>query len=219
RMIDDLHRCAVALPFKRVHPVVEIVGPNCDLQRCPDDDPNRWLLIQANGDVKNGRYSYSVAPTHVIAFTTVVGAGCEPANFGLCRFPSTIEVEDRSVWPHRKKKLRTGLIGWRWGSFCKTQYASNPECGGVGNFLKCHLLVIRMLDRAKELGISTEVSDEGDFYTKRDPKALAKEVGEWNRDIAAYAGRMKDLVGPKLEAAIMQFPDFEHLEAEGRKRE
>ncbi len=33
------------------------------------------------------------------------------------------------------RKVPTKLAGWYWGSFCKTQYASDPECGGIPNFL------------------------------------------------------------------------------------
>ena len=42
------------------------------------------------------------------------------------------------------------------------QYASNPDCGGVENFLRCHLAVVKLLDHAATLGILKEVSDEGD---------------------------------------------------------
>ena len=37
--------------------------------------------------------------------------------------------------------------------------------------------------------------------------------------IAAQAGQLKDLLGDQVEAPITQFPDFEHLEARGRKQE
>lgn len=217
RLMEELHRCAATLPFKEVGPVLEITGDACAFEGQPDDELRRWLLIQAAGDVQQGKYSYSVTPTHVIAFSTLPGDGCESANFGLCRYPATIEVADHDVWPVGKRKIRTSLSGWRWSSFCKTEYASNPECGGIPNFLRSHLLVVRMLDRCRELGLLTEVRDEGDFWMKRDPQALVKEVGEWNEMIAGLAGKMKDLVGPELQAAIFAFPDFEHLEAKGRK--
>ena len=101
--------------------------------------------------------------------------------------------------------------------FCKTQYASNPDCGGVSSFLRCHLSLIRMLDHAKELGILESVTDEGDFWEKRNVESLCREVGEWNEMIAGLAGQLKDRLGENLTtaAAITQFPDFEHLEARG----
>jgi hypothetical protein len=58
--------------------------------------------------------------------------------------------------------VKTGLPpGWSWGLFCKTQYASNPDLGGVESFVCCPLSVIRLLDYARELGILGEVSNEG----------------------------------------------------------
>ena len=46
----------------------------------------------------------------------------------------------------QKQNNDTKLKGWRWHSFCKTQYASDPRCGGVENFLRCHLCVVKLLD-------------------------------------------------------------------------
>ena len=99
--------------------------------------------------------------------------------------------------------------------FCKTQYASQH---GMDHFVRCHLSVIRMLDHAKELGILGSVSDEGDYWEKRDVKALVQEVGDWNEQIAGLVGQMKDLLGGGVEAPITQYPDFEHLEARGTRR-
>jgi hypothetical protein len=162
-----------------------------------------------------------VSPTRLIAFTVMPAEGSEPANFGLCCYPATVQ-------DHEGRKLRTHLSGWSWRSFCKTQYASNPELGGVENFLKCHLLLIRLLDHANELGLLGEVSDESNYWENRDAEALAKTVGEWNTMIAGFVGRMKDQLGGRLDGGpvgrevqseITKFPDFEHLEAKGRAGE
>src|SRR6185312_2638039 len=110
--------------------------------------------------------------------------GSETADFGLATYPKTIEIQDRAG---RLKRIRTGLGNWSWGSFCKTQYASNAKYGGIENFLRCHLVMIRLLDCAKELGILKEVSDEGDFWEKRDMQALAKGLGDWNAMTAGWA--------------------------------
>ena len=75
-----------------------------------------------------------------------------------------------------------------------------------------------MLDYAKELGILAHVRDEGDFWEKRDAKALVQEVGEWNEMIAAGFGKLKDLLGSGVQSPISTFPDFEHLEAKGREQ-
>ena len=183
-------------------------GDQADIAKLPKEDPNRWLMIQAGRYVEKAERHYRVNPTQVIAFSTDPGEGSEPANFGLAVYPKTIEVEG--------KKVRTGLSNWSWSSFCKTQYASNPECGGVENFLRCHLAIVKLLDHAAALGILKEVSDEGDFWQNRDVKALAAEVGDWNTMIAGWAGRLKDAFGEAVEAEITKFPNFEHLEAEGQ---
>ena len=96
----------------------------------------------------------------------------------------------------RKKRVATKLAGWNWTSFCKTQYASNPECGGIENFLRCHRCVVKLLDFIQKTGLVTvEVHDEGDYWEKRDLGELAREIGEWNEFIAAFAGMLKDGIG------------------------
>ena len=114
------------------------------------------------------------------------------------------------------------LAGWRWSSFCKTQYASDPDYGGVQNFLRCHLCVVKLLDFAKATGLmSVEVQDEGGYWEARSLEKLAREVGQWNEFVAAISGMVGDLaqaVGVTYESAIAGFPNFEHLEARGRQR-
>ena len=220
-LITRLRGRALDLPFERVGEIVELQGQQCDFEQYDREHPHRWLLIQAGqyvDDPLREGYSYNITPRHVIAFSTWPGNGCEEANFGLCRYPALIEVTD----PLRrapKRKIRTRLTRWHWGSFCKTQYASNPDCGGLQNFLRCHLAVIRMLDHAQELGILKGVSDEGDYWQQRDIEALAREIGLWNEMIAAWAGQLKDMAGDALVSAIAQFPNFEHLETAGRSKE
>ncbi len=152
-----------------------------------------------------------VVPSRAFAFSTWPGEGCEAANFGLAVYPDTVETEDGTVG--------TGLSGWSWQSFCKTQYASNPDDGGIANFVRCHVTVVRLLDYAKTMGILEAVKDEGRFWENRDVKALVETVGQWNRHIAGLVGQYKDEVGGLIAAPIAEYPDFEHLEAEGRKEE
>ena len=207
--VEQLRQAALDLPFKEVNEVVELKGEACDYNQCDREDPLRWLLIQAGGSVRLDEHSsIQVSPTHLLAFTTWPGEGCEEANFGLCRYPATTV--------HQGKRIKTGLIGWSWHSFCKTQYASDPKCGGVENFLRCHLLVIALLDKAKELGVLDCVNDEGEFWAKRDIKALVEEIGSWNNMIAAFAGKLKDALGDGLKAPITEFKNFEQLEQAGQ---
>src|ERR1019366_7606010 len=217
KIIEQLRDWALNLPFQEVGPLVELSGDACDYKQVSKDDPNRWLLIQARKSIIRPPYHHDVFPDHLFAFNTIPGNGCEPANFGLCHFPSSIVILDRQVIPLRRQRLQTQLSGWSWGSFCKTQYASNPDCGGVENFLRCHLLVVRMLDHARELGILESASDEGGDLQKRDVPTMAREVGEGNQMIAAAMGKYKDLLGDGIEGEILKFPNFEHLEADGQR--
>ena len=214
RLLDQLRRRALDLPFQRVGESLDLTGRSCDFQQCPSEDPNRWLLIQASQSVEHKGFGYRVIPRRILAFCTWPGEGCEPANFGLCRYPRTTVCG-------RAGKVPTGLpAGWSWRSFCKTQYASNPDLGGVQNFLRCHLSVIRLLDEAKALGLDPQVSDEGGHWEKRDVQALARAVGNWNQNIAGLVGQMKDLLGERrLQSQITRFSNFEHLEAQRRARE
>lgn len=216
QLIEGLRSKALDLPFQQVDEVVEFKGVDADYERLGRDDPNRWLLIQSGQYVKQGNRNFSVRPTHVIAFATSPGDGCEEANFGLCLYPATIEVPFDS---RTTKRIRTGLGKWSWSSCCKTQYASNQDCGGLENFIRCHLVVVKLLDQAAEIGVLKEVRDEGGFWQKRDLKALAQEIGDWNTLLAGFAGRLRDAFGESVEAEIAKFPDFEHLEVKGRDEE
>jgi hypothetical protein len=207
RQIEQLRQRASELPMQHVGEVVELGGEDCNLDGC-DDPELRWLLVQAGQIVRRDDRYLRVEPRQVIAFTALPGEGCEAANFGLCRYPGTIEFEGR--------RIRTGLRGWSWESFCKTQYASNSECGGMENFLRCHLAVIGILDEAAKLGILGDVRDEGGFWEKRSMEDLASEVAEWNVGLAAFVGELKDSLGGDFVAEITKFPDFERLEAKGR---
>jgi len=220
KLVTALHQAAQDLPFKELGPVVELSGDQCNPDGHPQEDPLRWLLIQAAQSVEykppgrsaNQGYRswFDVPPRRLIAFHAWPGDGCEGSNFGLCQYPAVLET-------HRGP-IKTGLTGMTWASFCKTQYASNPKCGGVPHFLQCHLTVVAMLDKAKELGFLDRVSDEGGFWEKRDVPALVQEIGSWNEMIAALGGKLKDLLGDGplgLQSAIEKYPNFERLEAAG----
>jgi hypothetical protein len=213
RLVEELRRRALDLPFAEVEEVVELAGDACDFEKQDREHPYRWLLIQAGQWLVRDDVHYRVKPKHVIAFGTDPGEDCEPANFGLCLYPGVLDITDSRTGLARK--LRTQLKGWCWSSFCKTQYASRH---GLDHFLRCHLSVIRLLDHARQLGILASVDDEGDFWEKRDVKALAQEVGEWNQGMAGLVGQLKDMFGGDFQAPITQYPDFEHLEAKGRRK-
>ena len=158
-------------------------------------------------------------------------------RFSLTKWDKWNRNNRVSFFYTEKRKVPTKLDGWHWGSFCKTQYASDPQCGGVPNFLRCHISVITLLDRIAKLpGLKVRVDDEGkygpcvyaeDWQAKKphyrrhkgryNPATLAKEVGDWNTFIAGLAGALSDAM-PGWESPIKDFPDFEQLEFHGRNQ-
>jgi hypothetical protein len=216
-LVTQLHQAAHDLSFKELGEIVDLSGDACDYNKRNTDDPLRWALIQAAGDVRvkgthcMGDSFVNIVPTQVICFTAWPGEGCEESNFGLCQYPE--EIYDR-----RFGTIESRLSGWHWKSFCKTQFASSPGCGGVANFLRCHLTVIALLDKARELRLLNEVHDEGGFWEKRDVPALVNEIGSWNELFAAFGGKLKDVLGDGVESAMSEYPNFEQLVAAGQDR-
>jgi hypothetical protein len=221
-LLGKLRNRARDLPFSDVGEIVQLQGsPAYDPDDLDREDPFKWLKIQAchlfKYQSKGEERWAQIAPEHLIAFTVYLGDGCEPANFGLCRYPKTI-IDNG-------KRIRTKLDGWRWWSFCKTQYASNPACGGLPNFLRCHIGLVKLLDYAAELVLLVEVQDESEYWEHRDAAKLVKEIEHWNQMIAGAVGAMKDTLEKfgeptqSLMSEITKYPDFEHLEAKGRADE
>ena len=173
------------------------------------DHPAGWLACQSRHYFEHKGLRYFVTPQQMIAFVTLPGEGCEPFNLGLCQYPVTLPLKTEGG---RIRRIKTGVRPneWTWSSFSKTQYASDPRCGGARNFLKCHLLVTAMLDFAKSLNLLEHVDDESDYWEHRDAEALVKEVGQWNATIARIAGELKDQLGDQIVAPITKFSDFEH---------
>jgi len=181
---------------------------------------------------------------------TIKSRGSTSWSFDWKRWRRWLVANGHRTWEHEddekfqeRRKIKTHLGGWRYSSFCKTQYASNVKYGGVPNFVKCHLCVIHLLDRIAALPtVKVETNDEGkygrSFYTDDpraeepvytwhdglyDVKALVEEVGEWNEMIAAQFGALNDVLktnatGMGVESPITEFPDFEHLEFKGQQQ-
>jgi len=126
KLVGKMRRLALALPFERVGPVIEVVRPH-----------------------------------PLICFPVWPDKGCEPAAFGFCKLPA--------------------VEGWQWSFTCCTQHASCPEQGGLENFLRCHLAIIGLLDAIKRACLAeVEVKDDGGYWERRDPEALAETARLWN---------------------------------------
>jgi hypothetical protein len=206
QLVEQLRQAALDLAMSEVGQLVECSGTACRFQNAQDESL-RWLLVQARRLIRVGQAYYFAVPTRLFAFSTWPGEGCEVA-YGLAIYPEAVETEMGVV--------ATGLSGWSWQSFCKTQYASNPDLGGIANFVRCHVSVVRLLDRAKAMGILESVKDESRFWENRDIQALVETVERWNCEIAALVGQWKDQMGGDFAAPIAEYPNFEHLEADGR---
>ena len=202
-LVQRLRQRAVDLPFKEVSNIADYRADEANLDHVARDHPHRWLLIQAEGSLEQGEQYFRIPPERVIAFSTQPGEGCEPANFGLCSYPAFIQFAENG----RTRKLRTGLTDWSWSSFCKTEFASNPSFGGVEHFLRCHLAVVRMLDFAKDMGILHGVTDESDYFEKRDLVVLSK--GRWQTMKPGWSDRLKDMFGDEVAAQLEKSPIFE----------
>ena len=215
-IIEKMRQRALDLPFESVSEIVSFKGEAVQFDPERRDDEFGWLKIQSRQTVWNqdGTIGWDCLPKEIVGFQINVAPGSEYMEVVLAAYPKTIEITDEPTG--KMKQLSTGFQDWLGRGFCKTQYASDPQCGGVRNFLRAHLSVCRMLDYAKQLGLLVEVSDEGDFYEKRDIAALVKTVVSWNEQIAAFVGALSDSVGKPLAAPIQDFPDFEHLEAKGQ---
>ncbi len=178
---------------------------------------------------------------------TITDSGCTRWEFDWNRWRKWLRDQGEYGFPEEERFQENRVVktrlGARWyhSTFCKTQYASDPRCGGIANFVKCHLGVVHLLDRIAKLPtVRVEMGDEGQYgrsrytddpsadkpvYTwhegKYDVKALAKEVGEWNEMIAAHFGALGDALkaqGITVEASIAGFPNFEHLEFKGQEK-
>ncbi len=127
-------------------------------------------------------------------------------------FTSAEFKDDMERMLHGEEYRVPGETG-TWSSFCKTQFATEF---GLPNFLRAHITVCAILEKAQDLGFKVTVNDEGEFWTKRDVNALAEEVGRMDQAIAAIYGAMKD-TAPEgvLESPMKGRADFERLEMKG----
>ena len=202
-LVRELHRRARLLPFDKLSPIAAYSAGDITA-----DEPPGWLGF-ALEMAERKKHGMMIRPDRAVGFIVYPAEGSETATFGLMRYPRSVELADG-------RRVTTGRRGWRWTSFCKTQYASDPRLGGWENFRRCHVALIELLDAAEELGFHAKVYDESNYYDNRDLDALAREIGRWNEFVAGMVGKLKDAMPGACEAPITQYPNFEHLEAKGR---
>jgi hypothetical protein len=202
--VATLRTIAQQLEFINVGEIVTLQGQECVIDMEDDgQDPHLELKVHGSeitGIDRGGKFSFR-HPSHIIGFRLIPGEGCSGADLGFRLYADQADMQE-----------------WTWFSYCKTQYATNPEYGGLENFLTCHLRIIHLLDAAQKMGIECDVTDNGDYWEKRDLKALASTVTSDNQMMALIMGTFKDIASEQeatLEAPILDFPNFEYLEGEG----
>ena len=97
RLVGQLRKRALDLPFAEVGEVAELDSDRCDLRNYEGNDPLRWLAVQAGQLVEHDGTYHRAQPTAIVAFTTWPGEGCEAANFGLAVRRSKASVITHSV--------------------------------------------------------------------------------------------------------------------------
>jgi hypothetical protein len=202
--VRALQAAAQDLKFVRVGEIVSLTGDQCTIdEETASTDPHLELKIhgaEMTGLGPQGRFTFR-HPRDIIGFTATPGEGCAMADFGFRMYADQENPEE-----------------WTWTSYCKTQYASNPEYGGLENFITSHLKMVHLLDAAQALGISCHVNDCGQYWETRDRQLLTKIVSDGNIFTAVLMGALKDVAadrGGTLEAPILDYPNFEYLESEG----
>lgn len=221
-IVQRLREHALSLPFARVTEVSELDPPDRGAGQPVEEDKAGGLRLHGACHVEvpsgTGDEEYAtVDPIHVIRFV-VQPNGAETACIGLASHPDTVA--------HRRGdsviEVTTGLGDvYAWHSSCKTQYAALPDRGGVANFLEAHLALIELLDKARDLGCEVVVRDGGGYWEHRDQRRLLESLEEWNRLVAGFVGSLRDTargIEGRFSAPITDYPDFEKLEFEGRRR-
>ncbi|MDI6824644.1 MAG: hypothetical protein QME87_09865 [Bacillota bacterium] len=196
-VLGRLRQAALDLPVEAVSEVLYFRGEACSWRNVGEGDPLWWILLQARKPVSAPRVWLDVEPIELHVFQVALGAGCEPAVFGLARYPEFLEVAGERV-------PVPDAGAWTWVGRVKTQYASNVS---LDHFLRCHTAVCRILVEAERQGILENVHDEGGFWGTWDLEVLVRELGEWNLCLASIAEGLREC-GMGQGAAIAEHPEY-----------
>lgn len=205
-LVGGLRDRALTLPAQRVTTIHRMAAGDAEPQGNILRDLDAYVRHSATASIEHPEHPercLTVPPIVAYGFGVMVGR-CEPVILGLGRYPRTV--------PEGEALIDTGLRGWRWHSFTKTQYAS---VHGIDRFLACHRAVIALLEAAAALGITVSVRDDSGYWDHRDETRLLASLYEWNRVVARIAGRLASAVdGAALQAVspVFRHPDFERLE-------
>lgn len=151
----------------------------------------RWAKIQyAPKNIQEGNtYRPPKDYTTFKGFVFIAWAGieCEPTNIGL---------------------ISNDGENWAGEAFTKTQYAED--------FVKCHLLVITMLDALNLISILEEVNDEGEYWETRDISKLGENINASTKMISEFAGKLKSIYpADQISSAIDKSKNIVNVKKEG----
>ena len=183
---------ALALPFKSVTELYRPEPGRCDSRR-----GGLRFLASVIANVFVDDTPPLIADIDLVrGFSVMPGNGCESVAFAFT--------------PRADQSGKNG--DWFWYSSCKTQYASVIS---DAHLVACHSGLVKLLDRAIDIGVSVVVRDETRYWETRDEQRLISEVHNMNRIVAALAGKVSDHAGVangRVQAPIFGHPRFERLE-------
>jgi hypothetical protein len=213
-LLVKLRERALNLPLGEVGPIQEWTGSECHYRHASHRGAERGLLKHAEtwrDDPRREGHIRVLRPLHVLAFTAWTGLGCDDAHFALCQYPSLQAVPD----DHRKhgpQSLPEAQRDWHYACYCETGIAAGSRCGGIRNFLRCHLLVIALLDYALELGILESVDDSGGYWRHRQPAALGRKLGKWDESLAVWSKDLQERLHSEERWTIAEDPEIAPLD-------
>ena len=90
---------------------------------------------------------------------TIKKGGSTRWQFDWERWERWLQANGHSRWEfpddekfQEKRKVKTGLgSGWRYSTLLQDPVCQRHQCGGIPNFVRCHLCVIHLLDRIAQL--------------------------------------------------------------------
>jgi hypothetical protein len=232
RAIGQFHALAQALPFDQVSEIYEQDSPDADFTyRRYEHSFRHGELYLARNRADGDEEMVHVPALHALFFNVYV-QGAETASIGLASHPPVVLHREDVIERNDAGTEHRRLVGqgdpiefptWRrgyysWQSFCKTQYAGNPDLGGEANFLRAHLSLIELLDQINASGARVRICDDSNYAQHRNVNRLLQSLRDWDAIVARFAGHLSDAFGDEagaVVAPIKQRPDFEHLEAKG----
>ena len=199
--LQTIRNQCLDLPFEEVDEIEHLHYGKKEFQcyqdieqrtRYPNNTPERMEkaqnLYKAMGIDREIMINYDVyhrqkrfSPVEAVKWGLWAGQGCEGSNFNFFK---------KKTW-------------WKCHSFTKTQYAEQ--------FVRCHLLVIKILDLFKEQGFTVQVNDEGNYWKTRDLKVLAKEINDYTTLLKTVFGNISkqaEQAGMIVEAPITECENY-----------